>query len=160
LSVDKVDPAAARGLEPRQCPARGQSTRHRIRSNVAQGSAYKVSALQSPVVEAREQREQLRHHVFRVRRRGSKSMVANQCGDQLRSQIPPKVGKDKFRYRVTSADLSFSGSARRRLWVGLNTNSCAEVHRLNFISRSRRRLVESMRMKRAPNRKECRALTL
>jgi len=36
----------------------------------------------------------------------------------------------------------------------------AEVHRPDFINRSRLRLVEDLRMKRAANEKECRALTL
>jgi hypothetical protein len=59
-----------------------------------------------------------------------------------------------------SENLSVSGSARRRLLVQLNTGNLAAVHRPDFISRSRLRLVNDLRMKRAPNEKECRALTL
>jgi hypothetical protein len=70
------------------------------------------------------------------------------------------VGQDRFRRRVTSENLSVSGSARRRLLAQLNTDNMTEVHRPEFISRSRLRLVEDLRMKRAPNEKECRALTL
>jgi hypothetical protein len=42
----------------------------------------------------------------------------------------------------------------------LNTGNLAEVHRPNLVSRSRIRLAENVRMKRAPNKKECRATTL
>jgi hypothetical protein len=70
------------------------------------------------------------------------------------------VDKGKFRRRVTSKGLSVSGSARPRLLAQLNTGNVAEVHRPDFISRSRLRLVEDPRMKRAPNEKGCRALTL
>ena len=87
-------------------------------------------------------------------------MVASQRDDQGRSQVPGRVGQDRFRRRVTSENLSVSGSARRRLLAQLNTDNMAEVHRPDFISRSRLRLVEDLRMKRAPNEKECRALTL
>jgi hypothetical protein len=70
------------------------------------------------------------------------------------------VGQDRFRRRVTSENLSVSGSARRRLLAQLNADNLAAVHRPDFISRSRLRLVNDLRMKRAPNEKECRALTL
>jgi hypothetical protein len=132
------------------------------RLNAAEAGANQASDLQSLVqleVQA-EQREQHRHHVFMLRRRGSKNMVISQRDDQVRSQIPPKVRKAKFRNKGTSEYLSVSGSARRRLWARLNTGNLAEVHRPDFISRSRVRLVENMRMKRAPNKKECRALTV
>ena len=77
-------------------------------------------------------------------------MVASQRDDQVRSQIPRRVGQDRFRHRVTSEDLSVSGSARRRLLAQLNTGNLAEVHRLDFVNRSRRRLVaERLRVKRA-----------
>jgi hypothetical protein len=57
-------------------------------------------------------------------------------------------------------NLSVSGSARRRLLAQLNTGNLAAVHRPDCIGRSRLRLVNDLRMKRAPNEKECRALTL
>jgi hypothetical protein len=87
-------------------------------------------------------------------------MVASQRDDHGRNQVPGRVGQDRFRRRVTSENLSVSGSARRRLLAQLNTDNMTEVHRPDFISRSRLRLVEDLRMKRAANEKECRALTL
>ena len=87
-------------------------------------------------------------------------MVASQRDDHGRSQVPGRVGQDSLRRRVTSENLSVSGSARRRLLAQLNTDNMTEVHRQEFISRSRLRLVEDLRMKRAANEKECRALTL
>jgi hypothetical protein len=132
------------------------------RLNAAEAVANQASDLQSLVqLEVQpQQREQHRHHVFRLHRRGSKNMVISQRDDQVRSQIPPKVRKAKFRNKGPSEYLSVSGSARRRLWARLNTGNLAEVHRPDFISRSRVRPVENMRMKRAPNKKECRALTV
>jgi hypothetical protein len=70
------------------------------------------------------------------------------------------VGQDRFRRRVANENLSVSGSARRHLLAQLNTDDMTEVHRPDFISRSRLRLVEDLQMKRAANEKECRALTL
>ena len=87
-------------------------------------------------------------------------MGASQRDDQGRSQVPGRVGQDRFRRKVTSENLSVSGSARRRLLAQLNTDNMTEVHRPDFISRSRLRPVEDLRMKRAANEKECRALTL
>lgn len=87
-------------------------------------------------------------------------MVASQRADQGRSQVPGRVGQGRFRRRVTSENLSVSGSARRRLLAQLNTDNMTEFHRPDFIRRSRLRLVEDLRMKRAANEKECRALTL
>jgi len=87
-------------------------------------------------------------------------MVANQRDDQERSQVPDRVGQDRFRRRVPSENLSVSGSARRRLLAQLITGNMAAVHRPDFINRLRLRLVEDLRMKRAANEKECRALTL
>ena len=107
-----------------------------------------------------EPREKHRRQLSRVHRRGSKSVVASQRDDQGRSQVPGRVGQDRFRRGVTRENLSVSGSARRRLLAQLNTGSLAAVHRPDFISRLRLRLVEDLRMKRAPNEKECRALTL
>jgi len=93
-------------------------------------------------------------------RRGSKSRVVSQHDDQASSEVPSRVGQDRFRRRVTSENLSVSGSARRRLLAQLNMSRVADVSRLDFINRSRLRLVEDLRMKRAPNEKECRARTL
>ena len=87
-------------------------------------------------------------------------MGASQRDDHGRNQVPLRVGQDRFRRRVTSENLSVSGSARRRLLAQLNTGNGAEVHRPDFINRSRLRLVEDLRMKRAANEKERRALTL
>ncbi|HEU0039397.1 MAG TPA: hypothetical protein VFR76_08995 [Verrucomicrobiae bacterium] len=70
------------------------------------------------------------------------------------------MGQDRFRRRVPSENLSVSGSPRRRLLAQLIMGNMAEVHRPDFINRSRLRLVEDLRMKRAANEKECRALTL
>jgi hypothetical protein len=78
-------------------------------------------------------------------------MLGRQRADQVRSQIPRKVGQDRFRV---------SGSARRRLLAQLNTGNLAAVHSQDFISRSTLRLVEDPQMKRGPNEKECRALAL
>ena len=85
-------------------------------------------------------------------------MVASQRADQGGSQVPGRV--ERFRRRVTSENLSVSGSARRRLLAKVNTDNMTEVNRPEFISRSRLRLVEDRRMKRGANEKKCRALTL
>ena len=87
-------------------------------------------------------------------------MVASRRDDHGRNQVPGRVGQDRFRRRVTSENLSVSGSARRSLLAQLNTGNLAAVHRPDFINRPRLRLVEDLRMKRTPNEKECRALTL
>ena len=87
-------------------------------------------------------------------------MASSHRDDQLSSQIPHVMAQDRFRRRVTREDLSVSGSARRHLWAQLNTDNLAAVHRPEFSSRSRLRLVEEMRMKPAPNEKECRARAL
>ena len=87
-------------------------------------------------------------------------MVASQRADQGGSKVQGRVGQDRFRRRVTRENLSVSGSARPRLLAQVNTANLMAVHRPDFISRSRLRLVEELRMKRAPNEKECRALTL
>jgi hypothetical protein len=126
------------------------------RLNAAEAGANKASLVQQ--VAQPEQREQHGRQLWRVHRRSSKSMVASQRADQGRSQVPGRV--ERFRRRVTSENLSVSGSARRRLLAQLNTDNMTEVHRPEFISRSRLRLVEDLRMKRAANEKECRALTL
>ncbi len=130
--------------------------------NAAEAGANKASARQSLVeqVAQPEQREQHRRQLSRVHRRNSKSVVASQRDDQGRSQVLGRVGHDRFRRRVTSENLSVSGSARRRLLAQLNMSSVAEVSRPDFINRSRLRLVEDLRMKRAANEKERRALTL
>ncbi len=85
-------------------------------------------------------------------------MVPSQGDDQVRRQIPPMVGQDRFRRRVMIKGLSVSDSARRHLQAQLNISNLTEVHRPGLISRSRLRLVEDMRMKRALKEKECRAL--
>ena len=130
------------------------------RLNAAEAGANKASARRSLVQrEAQpEQREQHRRQLSRVHRRSSKSMVASQRADQGGSQVPGRV--ERFRRRVTSENLSVSGSARRPLLAQLNTGNQAEVHRLDIVNLSRLRLVEDLRMKRGANEKKCRALTL
>jgi hypothetical protein len=130
--------------------------------NAAEAGVNKGSAHQSPPrrVAQPEQRERHRSQLSRVHRRSSKSAGASQRDDHGRNQVPRRVGQDRFRRRVTSENLSVSGSARRRLLAQLNTGNLAVVHRPDFINRSRLRLVEDLRMKRAANEKECRALTL
>jgi len=131
------------------------------RLNAAKAGADKASARRSLVeqVAQPEQREQHRRQLSKVHR-SSKSVVASQRDDQGRSQVPGRVEQDRFRRRVTSENLSVSGSAHRRLLAQLNTDNMTEVHRPDFVSRSRLRLVEDLRMKRAANEKEGRALTL
>jgi hypothetical protein len=108
-----------------------------------------------------EQRDLHRDQVSKAHRRSSSNMASSsQRDDQLRNQTPRTAGPHRFRRRVTREDLSVSGSARRHLWAQLNISSVERVHRLDFGNRSRPRLGEEMRMKRAPNEKECRPLTV
>ena len=95
------------------------------RSNVAEAGANKANDLQSRVerVVQREQRELRRRQLSKLRR--SRSMVGPQRDDLVRNQIPPRVGQDRFRHRVTSKGLSVSGSARRRLPVQANMISAS-----------------------------------
>jgi hypothetical protein len=95
-----------------------------------------------------------------VHRRRSRNVVASQYDDQVRKQILPMVGRNRFRRRGTNEDRSVSGSARRHLPAQLSTGNLAEVKHREFVSRPRLRLAQDMRMKRAPNGKECRAPTL
>jgi hypothetical protein len=127
--------------------------------NAAEAGANKASARQSLVqrVGQPEQREQHRRQLSRVHRRSSRSMGASQRANQGRSQVPGRV--ERFRRRVTSENLSVSGSAPRRLLAKVNMDNMTGVNRPEFISRSRLRLLEDLRMKRAANEKECRALT-
>ena len=131
--------------------------------NAAEAGVNKASARQSLVEQVGqvEQRERHRRQLSRVHRRSSKSVGASRRADQQgRRQVQGRVGQDRFRRRVANENLSVSGSARRHLLAQLNTDNMTEVHRPDFISRSRLRLVEDLRMKRAANEKECRALTL
>ena len=107
-----------------------------------------------------EQRERHRRQLSRVHRRSSKSVGASQRDDHERNQVPGRVGQGRFRRRVTSENLSVSGSARRRLVAQVNMSSVAEVSRLDIVNLSRPRPVADQRMKRGANEKECRALTL
>jgi hypothetical protein len=129
--------------------------------NAAEAGVNKASPRQSLVeqVAQPEQRERHRRQLSRVHRRSSKSVGASQRDDHERNQVPGRVEQGRLRRRVTSENLSVSGSARRRLLAQLNTGNLEAVHRLEFISRSRLPLVEDLRMKRAANEKECRALT-
>ena len=131
--------------------------------NAAEAGVNKASARQSLVEQVGqvEQRERHRRQLSRVHRRSSKSVGASRRADQQgRRQVQGRVGQDRFRRRVATENLSVSGSARRHLLAQLNTDNMTEVHRPEFISRSRLRLVEDLRMKRAANEKERRALTL
>ena len=74
-----------------------------------------------------------------------------------RSQVRGMVGQDRIRRRVT---MNVFGSARRRLWAQVKADNMTEVHRPDFIGRSRLHLMEDLRMKRGVNEKKCRALTL
>jgi hypothetical protein len=84
-------------------------------------------------------------------------VVASQRDGPVRNQVPARVEQGKFRRRVTSKDLSVSGSARLRLPAQMNVNSAAEVHRLDFIGRPRLRLVADQQVKHAAREKERRA---
>jgi hypothetical protein len=130
--------------------------------NAAEAGVNKASARQSLVQREGqpEQQEQHRPQLSRVHRRSSKSMVASQRDDQGRSQVPGRVGQDRFRRRVTSKNLRVSGSAHRRLLAQVNMSSVAEVSRLDIVNLSRPRRVADQRMKRGANEKESRVLTL
>ena len=93
------------------------------RLNAAEAGANKASALQSLVqrVVQPEQREATPPSAFEGAPPQHRSMVASQRDDQVRSQIPRRVGQDRFRRRVTRENLSVSGSARRRLLAQVNT---------------------------------------
>ena len=136
--------------------------RPRPNGNPAEGLADKAGGLQSPVQrEAQtERREQHRRRLSRAHRRSSKNVVASRRDDPVRSQIARKVGPNKFRRRGTNEDRSVSDSARRHPLAPLSTGNLTGVRHREFTSRSRLRLVQDMRMKRAPNEKECRAVML
>ena len=87
-------------------------------------------------------------------------MGASQRDDHGRNQVPGRVGQGNLRRRAGTEDLSGNDSGRRRLLAQLNTGSVAEVSRLDIVNLSRPRRLADQRMKRAPNEKECRALTL
>jgi hypothetical protein len=131
----------------------------RRRLNAAEAAADQASARQNQVeqLDQPEQREQHRRQLSRVHRRNSKSVVASQRDGPVRNQVPARVEQGKFRRRVTSKDLSVSGSARLRLLAQMNVNSAAEVHRLDFIGRPRLRLVADQQVKHAAREKERRA---
>jgi hypothetical protein len=105
-----------------------------------------------------EQGEQHRRPLRKVHGRRSRSVIASQLDDQARRQLPGEVAQNRRRRRVTSKDLRLSSSVRRRLWERVKTAHLAEVRRLDYVNRSRRRRVEEMRMNRAPNEKGCRVL--
>ena len=69
-----------------------------------------------------------------------------------------RLGQAK-QFRHLSEDLSVSGSGRR-LPAEVNMSSAVEVRRPDFVNRSPRHPVADVQMKRAPNKKECSALTL
>jgi len=131
----------------------------RRRLNAAEAAADQASARQNQMeqLDQPEQREQHRRQLSRVHRRNSKSVVASQRDGPVRNQVPARVEQGKFRRRVTSKDLSVTGSARLRLPAQMNVNSAAEVHRLDFIGRPRLRLVADQQVKHAAREKERRA---
>src|SRR5262249_25933279 len=76
-----------------------------------------------------------------------------------RSLVPARVGPDAFRRRVAAENLRWNNLGRS-LVVQTNVGLAREVSRLEFINRSRRRLVGGLPVKRAANEKECRVPTL
>jgi hypothetical protein len=158
LSVEKPGRARGHGPEQRQNQEKAQNACRLRRLNAAEAGANKASARQSLVeqVAQPEQREQHRRQLSRVHRRSSKSTVASQRDDHGRSQVPGRVGQDRFRRRVTT---SVSGSAHRRLLAQVNS-SVAEVSRLDIVNLSPRHLMADQRVKRAPQEKECRVRKL
>jgi hypothetical protein len=94
----------------------------------------------------------------RVHRR-SQNVVGRPCDNQARRSVLPRVDRDKFLRRVANEELSGNSSARRPRNFQLNKGSAVEVRRVDFVSRSRLRLVEQLPKRRAPSEKECRALT-
>jgi hypothetical protein len=159
LSAEEGGPVSVRCHEPRQCLAKVLHAWRLCRLNAKEAVADQANDRQSLVqleVEL-EQREQHRRHVWRAYRRSSKKVVASQRDDQVKSKVHGKMSLDRIRHRVT---INAYGSGRRRLWARLNKDNLAEVHRPDFISRSRVRLVANKRIKRASNKKECSALTL
>jgi len=158
--IDQADEVVpAQHLGRRDCV---KGFRPRPNGNPAEGLADKAGGLQSPVQrEAQtERREQHRRRLSRAHRRSSKNVVASRRDDPVRSQIARKVDHNKFRRRGTNEDRSVSGSARRHPLAPLSTGNLTGVRHREFTSRSRLRLVQDMRMKRAPNEKECRAVML
>ena len=71
-----------------------------------------------------------------------------------------EVGRNKRRRRVTNKVRHLSSSARRRLWEQAKVANLGEVHNQGRVSRSRLRLVEDSRVRRAANEKECRGLVV
>jgi hypothetical protein len=136
--------------------------RPRPNANPAENVADKASDLRGPVRREGqpEQQEQHRVRLSRVHPRTSSNVVASQLDDRVRKQIPRMVGRNRFRRRGKNADRSVSGSARRHPLAPLSTGNLTGVRHREFTSRSRLRLVQDMRMKRAPNEKEFRVLTL
>jgi hypothetical protein len=135
---------------------------HRHSLNAAESEGREARDPHGPVEQVNHgpQGEQHSRQLQMVRRRSSRSSVVSQRYDQLRSQTPRVVDQNRLRRRATSKHLSLCGSARPRLWEWVNVANLAEAHAPKFINRWRLRLVERMRMKRAPNEKESRALTL
>jgi len=74
--------------------------------------------------------------------------------DPKRLQLPVKAVPNAFRRRAGAEDLNLNGSVRLRLPVQVNMSSAAEVHRLQFIDRSRRRRVVGRRVRRAAQKRE------
>ena len=85
-------------------------------------------------------------------------MVGRQPENQARSQVPGRVDKDKFRHSVATEDLSVNDSARRHLLAQLNTGNVAAVHLRTSSAGHASPWWRSLRMKRAANEKERRAL--
>ena len=126
--------------------------------NAAEAGANQPSDLQSPVRPVRrpDQRPVCRRRVSKVHRR-SRNVVGRQRENWARSQVRAKVDQGKFRRRGATEDLSVNDSARRRLPVQVNRISAAEVRRLDFVNRSRRRREADLQVKHAAKEKECRA---
>ena len=124
-------------------------------AEVRQASDPKASVEQA---NRADERGQHRRQGWRMNRPSNKNSVANRRDDPV-SEIQRAVSQNRRRRRASSKDLRVSGSARRHPWEQVGTGNPEEVHRLDLVSRSRLVPGRDMRMRRAPNEKECRALT-
>src|SRR5262249_56191098 len=111
-----------------------------------------------PKVAQPEQPMPHRHRVSKVDP-NRQNVAGRQDDDQARSQMPGKVGQNRFRHRIANEDLSVSDSARLRLLAQVNKTSAPEVRRLDFANQSRSQVVEDLLVKRAPKQNPSRPPT-
>ena len=125
------------------------------------GRGQPASDRQGPVGQADQQEPQGEQHsrqLWKVRRRSSRSSVVSLRVVLARSKSR-RGGSEQT--AAGSESEPPQGSARRRRWERVNRANLVEAHHQKLVSRSRLRPVEHIRMKRAPNEKECsRALVL